>query len=78
MVDRGTPKTRSSYEAGFLLLLLCRLHLGGLLLDHLDEVVDDVGVLQAMVGQAVDVNLMGAVAAAGEDDVGLARLALDR
>ena len=37
--------------------------------------VDDVGVFQAVVGEAADVDLVGAVAAAGEADVGLARLA---
>ena len=37
--------------------------------------VDDVGVLQAVVGEAADIDLVGAVAAAGEADIGLARLA---
>jgi hypothetical protein len=38
-------------------------------------VVDDVGVFEAVVGEAADVDLVGAVAAAGEADVGFARLA---
>jgi len=38
-------------------------------------VVDNVSVFQAVVGEAADVDLVGAVAAAGEADVGLARLA---
>jgi hypothetical protein len=62
-------------EPGFFFALLLRFDLGGLLLDQLDEVVDDVGVLQAVVGEAADVDLVGAVAAAGEADVGFARLA---
>jgi hypothetical protein len=45
------------------------------LLDRIDEVVDDVGVFQAVVGDATDVDLVGSVAAAGEADVGFARLA---
>ena len=47
--------------------------LSGLFLDQLDEVLDDVGVFVAVVGEAADVDLVGAVAAAGEADVGLAR-----
>src|SRR5215471_18833194 len=54
---------------------LGRLDLRRLPLDHLHEMVDDVGILQAMVRQAVDIDLMGAVAPAGKADVGLARLA---
>jgi hypothetical protein len=42
---------------------------------QLDEVVDDVGIFEAVIGEAADVDLVGAVAAAGEADVGLARLA---
>src|SRR5438876_8151355 len=53
----------------------CGFQFGGLFLDQLDEMVDDIGVLQAVVGQAADIHLMGAVAAAGETDIGLARLA---
>ncbi len=37
--------------------------------------VDDVGVSQAVVGEAADVDLVSAVAAAGKADIGLARLA---
>ena len=37
-------------EARFLFPLLCGFDFGGLLLDQLDEVVDDVGVFEAMVG----------------------------
>jgi len=37
--------------------------------------VDDVGVFQTMVGEATDIDLVGAVAAAGKADIGLARLA---
>ena len=36
---------------------------------------EDVGVFEAVVGEAADVELVGAVAAAGEADIGLARLA---
>ena len=57
--------------AGFAL----RFDLGGFLLDQLDEVVDDVRVLQTVVGEAADIDLVGAVAAAGEADIGLARFA---
>jgi len=32
--------------------LLCRLDLGGLSLDQLDEVIDNIGVLQPVVGNA--------------------------
>src|SRR5690349_24126865 len=35
--------------------------------------VDDVGILQAVVGEAADVDLVGTVAAAGKADIGLAR-----
>ena len=52
-----------------------RLDLGGLLFDQFDEVVDDVGVFEAVVGEAGEVDLVGAVAAAGEADIGLARFA---
>jgi len=45
------------------------LDLGGLFLDQFDEVVDDVGIFQAVVGEAADVDLVGPVAAAGEADV---------
>jgi hypothetical protein len=62
-------------EAGFLFPRLRRFDLGGFFLDQLDEMVDDVGVLQTMVGKTANVDLVGAVAAAGEADVGLARLA---
>jgi hypothetical protein len=37
--------------------------------------IDDVSVFQAVVSQAADIDLMRAVAAAGEADIGLARLA---
>ena len=37
--------------------------------------VDDVGVFEAVVGEAADLDLVGAVAAAGEADIGLARFA---
>ena len=37
--------------------------------------VDDIGVLEAMIGQPAEIDLMCAVAAAGKTDVGLARLA---
>ena len=46
-----------------------------LLLDELRQVLDDVLVLEAVIGHAGDIDLMRAVAAAGEADVGLARLA---
>jgi hypothetical protein len=59
-------------EAGRLLPPLCRFDFSGFFFDQLDEVVDDVGVFQAVVGQAVDVHLVGAVAAAGKADVGFA------
>src|SRR5215470_2734772 len=62
-------------EPGFLLLPLRRFDVRCFLFDQLHEVVDDVGVFQTMVGQAVDVDLMGAVAAAGEADIGFARFA---
>src|SRR5215471_724999 len=58
-----------------LLPLLLLLDFGGLFFDQLDKVVDDVGVLQAVVGAAAEVDLVRAVAAAGEADIGLARLA---
>jgi hypothetical protein len=38
-------------------------------------VVDDVRVFDAVVDDAADIDLVGAVATAGEADVGLARLA---
>ena len=59
-------------------LTLRRLDRGGLLLDQLDEVVDDIGVLQPVVGKPADIDLVGVVAAAGEADIGLARLARAR
>jgi hypothetical protein len=37
--------------------------------------IDDVGVFQTVVGQTADIDLMRAVAAAREPDIGLARLA---
>ena len=43
-------------DAGFLLLLCCGLYLGGLFLDQFDEVV---GVFEAVVGEAADIDLMG-------------------
>src|SRR6476660_7106355 len=52
------------------------LDLRRLLLDQLGQVVDDAGVLQPMVRHARDIDLVRAVAAAGEADVGLARLAV--
>jgi hypothetical protein len=67
LLRRGEPE--------FVFAPLCRFDLGGFFLHQLDEVVDDVGVLQAVIGQAADINLVGAVAAAGEADVGFARLA---
>ena len=42
---------------------------------NIDEMIDDVLVLEAMVGKAADIHLMRAVAAAGEADVGFARFA---
>src|SRR5215831_14910039 len=51
------------------------LQFGRLLLDQFDEMVDDVGILQAVVGQTADIDLVGAVAATGQADIGLARLA---
>jgi hypothetical protein len=62
-------------EPDFFFPLLRGFDLGGLFLDQLDEVVDDVGVFEAVVGEAAEVDSVGAVAAAGEADVGLARLA---
>src|SRR6266404_7357831 len=52
-----------------------RSQLRRLFLHQLDEMVDDVGVFQAVVGEAADIDLMRAVAAAGEADIGLARFA---
>jgi len=49
--------------------------LGSLGFDQLDQMVDDVVVLQAVVLQAVDVDLVGAAPAAGEADVRHQRLA---
>src|SRR5580704_14037540 len=66
---------RRCFESGFFLLLFRCFDLGRLLFDQLDEMVDDVGVFEAVVGEAADIDLMGAVAAAGEADIGLARLA---
>src|SRR3954469_751410 len=54
---------------------LRRLDLGGLPLDQLDEVVDDIGVLQPVVGDAAQIDLVRVVAATGQSDIGLARLA---
>ena len=51
------------------------LDFGRLRLDQLDEMVDDALVLQAVCRHAGKIDLMGIVAAAGETDVGLARLA---
>ena len=62
-------------EPGFFFRLLLRFDLGGFLLHQLNEVVDDVGVFEAVVGEAADVDLVGAVAAAGEADIGFARFA---
>src|SRR5215470_12881891 len=41
------------------------LHLGDLFLHQVDQVIDDVGVLDAMIGKAADVDLVSAVASAG-------------
>src|SRR5208282_536696 len=60
---------------GYFRRLFLGLDLGRLLLDHRDQMIDDVLILEAVVGQAGDVDLMGVVAAAGETDIGLARLA---
>ena len=62
-------------EPGLFFALLLGFDLSGLFLDQFDEVVDDVGVFEAVVGEAADVDLVGAVAAAGEADVGFARFA---
>src|SRR6516164_832241 len=80
---RNVPRRRYSrrplpllrrYQAGAFSSLrrfdLCRLFL-----DQFDEVVDDVGVFEAVVGEAADVDLVGVVAAAGEADVGFAGFA---
>jgi hypothetical protein len=62
-------------EAGCAFVLLRGFDLGGFFFDQFDEVVDDVGVFKAVVGEAADEDLVGAVAAAGEADIGLARFA---
>ena len=67
----ATPRRPMSIGLG----RLRSLDLRRLLLDQLDQVVDDVGILQPMVRHARDIDLVRAVAAAGEADVGLARLA---
>src|SRR5271165_3072574 len=46
----------------------CFLDFSGLLFDQLDEMVDDIGVFQPVVGEAADIDLMGPVAAAGKAD----------
>jgi hypothetical protein len=53
----------------------CCFDLGGLVLGQLDEVVDDVGIFLAVVGEAADVDLVGTVATAREADIGIARFA---
>src|SRR3546814_2479919 len=58
--------------------LLCGLggvDLGGLGLDQLDDVIDHVGILHMVVGDAREIDHVGAVAAAGDAAIGLARLA---
>src|SRR6185436_2478906 len=64
-------------SVGFLGLvaLPVRLDFGRLLLDQLGQMVDDTGVLQPVVRYARDIDLVRAVAAAGEADIGFARLA---
>src|SRR5438128_11376314 len=52
-----------------------RLDLRGLRLDQPDDMVDHVGVLDMVVGDAAEIDHMLAVAAAGDADVGLAGLA---
>src|SRR5262249_26083156 len=54
---------------------LRRLDLRDLLFDQLDQMVDDAGIPQPVVGDAAEIDLMRVVAAAGEADIGLARLA---
>src|SRR5207248_8408911 len=54
---------------------LRRFELGGLFLDQLDQVIDNVGILEPVVGHAADIDLMRVVAAAGKADIGLARFA---
>jgi hypothetical protein len=48
-------------EAQFFFPALCRFDFGGLFFHQVDEVVDDLGVFQAVVGQTVDVDLVGTV-----------------
>ena len=54
---------------------LSSLALGRLLLDQARQMLDDVGILHAMVRDTRDVDLMRAVAAAGEADIRLPCLA---
>ena len=46
-----------------------------LALDQLDEMIDQTGLVDPVVGDAVDIHEVGVVAAAGEADVGLPGLA---
>jgi len=62
----GRQPLRRCCEPGLFFALLLCFDLGRLLLDQLDEVVDDVVVFEAVVGEAADIDLVGAVAAAGE------------
>src|SRR5262249_45096127 len=58
------------FERRFRLISLRRLDLGDLLLDQFDKVVDDIGVLQPVVGDPAQIDLVHIVAAAREADIG--------
>src|SRR6185312_4376294 len=69
----GAASARS--RVGGRLLALLRFDLGRLLFHHLDEVIDDALILEAVVRHAGNIDLMRIVAATGETDIGFARLA---
>ena len=73
MTRPGSGRLLRRFERGCGLFPLCRLDRGGLLLDPLNQVINDIGILQPVVGNSADIDLMGVVAAAGEADIGLAR-----
>src|SRR5271154_3247311 len=60
----GSPGQGTGLFGGF--GRLRRFDLGGLPLDQMDQMIDDIRVLQAMVRLAGDIDLMRAIAAAGE------------
>src|SRR3954447_16094369 len=75
ITKEGAQRLLSRFEHLLRLISLRRLDLGGLLLDQLDKMIDDIGVLQPVVGDAAQINLMRVVAPAGQADIGLARFA---